>query len=102
MALRLCTDKLFIISMKQIRLLSSQKQFRSFSSVKSNDQFKVCNQCIAPFECLYHKRCKYPDDGYFIDDIALYTTLDYSPSTASKCGTDSNFCETDYDFGVNE
>ena len=88
--------------MRQIRLLSSQRQFRSFSSVKSNDQFKVCNQCIAPFECLYHKRCKYPDDDDFIDDITLYTTQNNSPSTASKYGTDRNFCKTDYDFGVDE
>ena len=95
MALRLCTDRLLIIPMRKIISLSLQKQFRSFSSVKSNDQFKVCNQCIAPFECLYHKRCKYPDDDDFIDDITLYTTQTNSPSTASKCGTD-------YDFGVDE
>ena len=99
MALRLCADRLLIISMRQIRLLSSHRQFRSFSSsVNLNDQFKVCSQCIAPFECSYHKRCKYPDDDNVLYDIAYYTmqpTRNDSLSNMPKCNTY-------YDFGVDE
>lgn len=86
MALRSYTNKIHMLSIRQIR---------SFSSVKINDQFKVCSQCIAPFECLYHKRCKYPDDDNVLDDITLHTAQNNFPPTLSKY-------ETDYDFGVNE
>jgi hypothetical protein len=51
-------QKLFVSPIKQKLFISCVGQIRLFSlSIKTN-QFKLCNECKCPFECVYNKKCK--------------------------------------------